>query len=192
MFRNPGSKRNVITIFLGALAMAAITIATVALTPKRAVADEGVAIKGNFTVSIAFIQNVSACGVGDNCITCVSSDPPRFYIHAEGIGDTGKLGTMFFKIEKCLDPTKSEFGSYEGIFTMTAPNGKDSLTGTYTGKNTNAGNIYNFGPFSGDLNITGGTGRFDDAKGRAHFTAIADNATATAYYAVEGHVSSRD
>jgi hypothetical protein len=189
MLRNPVSKRNLILISFGVLVLAAMTIA---LTPKRAMADEGVAIKGNFTVSIAFIQNASACGVGDSCIACVSSDPPRFYIHAEGIGDTVRLGTLFFKIEKCLDPTKSEFGSYDGVFTMTAPNGKDSLTGIYTGKNTNAGNIYNFGPFSGDLQITGGTGRFDDARGHAQFTAIADNATATAYYAVEGHVSSRD
>lgn len=192
MLRNPVSRRNVITIFLGALVMAAMIIATVALAPKRAVADEGVAIKGNFTVSIAFIQNASACGVGDNCIACVSSNPPHFYIHAEGIGDTEKQGTLFLKIEKCLDPAKSEFGSYDGTFAMTSPNGKDSLTGIYIGKNTNAGNIYNFGPFSGDLKITGGTGKFDDAKGRAHFTAIADNATATAYYAVEGHTLSRE
>ncbi len=165
---------------------------TITLAPKRAVADEGTVLKGNFTVSIAFIQNASACGVGDNCIACVTSDPPRFYIHAEGIGETGKQGTLFLKIEKRLDFTKGEFGRYEGVFTMTAPNGKDSLTGIYTGKNTSAGNIYNFGPFSGDLNITGGTGRFDDAMGRAHFTAISDGATATAFYAVEGHLSSRD
>jgi hypothetical protein len=189
MLRNPVSKRTLILSFFGVLVLAAMTAA---LAPKRAMADEGATIKGNFTVSIAFIQNASACGAGDNCIACVSSDPPRFYIHAEGIGDTGKLGTLFLKIEKCLDPTKSEFGSYEGIFTMTAPNGKDSLTGIYTGKNTSAGNIYNFGPFSGDLKITGGTGRFDDARGHAHFTAIADGATATAFYAVEGRVSSRD
>lgn len=192
MFRNPVSKRSIIPIFFVALIMAVTTIATIALAPKRAVADERAAIKGSFTVSIAFIQNASGCGVGDNCIACVSSDPPRFYIHAEGIGDTGKQGSLFLKIEKCLDFTKSEFGSYEGIFTMTAPNGKDSLTGIYMGKNTNAGNIYNFGPFSGDLMITGGAGRFADARGHAHFTAIADNTTATAYYAIEGHVSSRD
>jgi hypothetical protein len=132
--------------------------------------EEGVQIKGNFTVSIAFIQNSSACGAGDNCIVCVNDDPPRFYIQAEGVGDTSSLGTLFLKIQKCADPTASQFGSYQGTFVMTAPNGKDSLAGIYTGKNTSGGDVYGFLPFSGDLKITAGTGRFDDARGHARFT----------------------
>jgi hypothetical protein len=189
MPRNRVLKPNFILIFV---ATSVLAVMTIALPSKVARADGGAAIKGNFTVTIAFIQNTSACGTGDNCISCVSSNPPRFYVHAEGIGDSGKLGTLFLKIEKCFDPAKTEFGGYEGTFALTEPNGKDSLTGIYTGKNTAAGNIYNFGPFTGDLNITGGTGRFDDAKGQVHFTAIANVATATAFYAVDGHISSRD
>jgi hypothetical protein len=187
MLRNPVSKRNFILSCFGALVLVAMIVA---LAPKRATADEGGTIKGNFTVSIAFIQNSSACGVGDNCIVCVTSDPPRFYIEAQGVGETS-LGTLFLKIQKCANPAASEFGSYEGTFTLTAPNGKDSLTGIYTGKNTSGGDAYGFGPFRGEWNITGGTGKFDEAQGHAKFTAKFSG-NGTAFYAVEGHVSSRN
>src|SRR5450755_547594 len=83
---------------------------TVAVAAKGGWSDDEVPIKGNFTVSIAFIQNSSACGVGDNCIMCVNHDPPRFYIQAEGVGDTSRLGSLFLKIQKCADPTASPFG----------------------------------------------------------------------------------
>jgi hypothetical protein len=136
-------------------------------------------------------RNASACGAGDGCIACVTSDPPRFYIEAQGIGDTSRLGSLFLKIQKCANPAGSTFGSYEGTFTLTAPNGKDSLTGIYTGKNTSGANAYGVGPFSGDWKITGGTGRFDDARGHARFSAIYTG-NGTAFYAVEGAVSLRD
>ena len=188
MLRNSVSRRPLIFITLGLLIMAAVIVG---LSSKTALADEGVSIRGNFTVAISFIQDPTTCGVGDKCVACVTNFPPRFYIDAEGIGDTSRLGTMFLKIQKCLDPAASPFGSYDGTFTLTAPNGKDSLIGIYTGKNTNAGDAYGFNTFSGDLKITGGTGRFDDAQGHAHFTAVAHGSSATAFYAVEGFVSSR-
>jgi hypothetical protein len=163
---------------------------TVTVAAKGGWSEEEVSLKGNFTVSIAFIQNSSACGAGDNCIMCVNHDPPRFYIQAEGVGDTSRLGSLFLKIQKCADPTASSFGSYQGTFAMTAPNGKDSLTGIYTGKNTSGGDTYGFLPFSGELKITGGTGRFENAQGHARFTALA-GPNGTAFYAVEGEVVSR-
>jgi hypothetical protein len=73
---------------------------------------------------------------------------------------------------------------------MTAPNGKDSLSGIYTGKNTSGGDVYGFLPFSGELKITGGTGRFDNARGHARFTALS-GPNGTAFYAVDGELSSR-
>jgi hypothetical protein len=188
MLRNSISRRPLILICLGLLIMAAMIVG---LASKTALADEGVPFRGNFTVAISFIQDPSTCGVGDKCVACVSNFPPRFYIEAQGIGDTSKLGTMFLKIQKCLDPAASPFGSYDGIFTFTAPNGKDSLTGIYTGKNTGTPDTYGFGAFNGELRITGGTGRFDDAQGHARFTAVAHRSSATAFYAVEGTVSSR-
>lgn len=49
--------------------------------------------------------------------------------------------------------------------TTTAPNRKDSLTWTYSGKNDNGGDFYGFQPFSGTLTITSGTGKFAGARG---------------------------
>ena len=155
MLRNSVSRRPLVFVTLGLLIMAAMIVG---LASKTALADEGMPFRGNFTVAISFAQGPSACGVGDNCLACVTNFPPRVYIDAEGIGDTSRLGTMFLKIQKCFDPAAGPFGSYVGIFTLTAPNGKDSLTGTYTEKNTNAGDAYGFNTFSGDLKITGGTG----------------------------------
>jgi len=160
-----------------------------ALMAKRAWADDATPFKGNFTVAIAFIPNVSGCGPGDNCIACLTGNPPGFYVEAQGIGEASKQGTLFLKIQKCLNPAASSFGSYQGVFTMTAPNGKDTLTGTYIGKNTAGSNAYGFGAFSGDLKITGGTGKFDDARGHLHFTAVAGSNTGAAFYAIEGEVS---
>lgn len=187
MLRNAVLRKHLTFISLSLFLVAAMTVV---LAPKRVIGNEGVPIRGNFAVAIAFIQNSSACGVGDSCISCVTSDPPRFYIEAQGIGDTTRLGTLFLKIQKCANPAASSFGSYEGTFTLTAPNGKDSLTGIYTGKNTSAGDAYGFGPFSGEWKITGGRGRFDDARGHARFTAIYSG-NGAAFYAVEGTVLSR-
>lgn len=189
MLRNLISKRKPILISLGLLALAATTIA---LMPKGALAEEGVPIKGTFSVTITLITSPSSCGTGDNCITCVTNpQTPGVYIEAQGIGDTSKLGALFFEVQKCLNPAGGLFGTYEGTFTMTAPNGKDSLTGTYTGKNTSALDPYNFVPFSGELKITGGTGKFDDARGSVRFTAVANGKNFMAFYAVEGSVLSR-
>jgi hypothetical protein len=187
MLRYSVSRRPLILIFVG---LSILALMTVGVAFQTALADEGVPIRGNFTVSIAFIPTANACGIGDSCVACVSSYPPRFYIEAQGIGDTSKLGTMFLKIQKCADPAASPFGSYSGTFTLTAPNGKDSLTGIYTGKNTSAPDAYGFGPFSGEWEITGGTGSFDNARGRVHFSALFSG-NGTAYYAVEGTMSSR-
>jgi hypothetical protein len=184
MLQNLVSRRSLILISLSLLVLAAMSIV---LVSKGAQADEGVPIKGNFTVAFAFITNSNACGTGDNCLTCINNSGD--YIEAQGIGDVSILGTLFLEVQKCLYPNASPFGTYNGTFTMTAPNGKDSLTGTYTGKNDNAGDAYGFGPFSGKLRITGGTGKFEGAQGRASFTAVA-SPNNMAFYSVEGTVSS--
>jgi hypothetical protein len=187
MLRNSVSRKNLAFICVTLLFIAAMTAL---LGPKGARADEGVSLKGNFAVTFTIVQSASNCGTGDNCIACLADN--HFYIEAQGVGDTAKQGSLFFEVQKCFDPTASSFGSYKGIFTMTAPNGKDSLTGTYTGKNTNGGDAYGFGNFSGDLKITDGTGKFCDAHGHAHFFAVGNAAHNAAYYAVDGTVSSRD
>ena len=189
MLRHSASRKNLALVCAALLFLATMTAV---IGPKGAFANEGVPIKGNFTVTYTIVQNASDCGTGDGCIVCLASN--HFYIEAQGVGDTAKQGSLFFEVQKCFDPTASTFGSYKGIFTMTSPNGKDSLTGIYTGKNTSGGDAYNFGPFSGDLKITDGTGKFCDARGHAQFTAVGSGVAThgTAYYAVDGTVSSRD
>ena len=89
---------------------------------------------------------------------------------------------MLVEVLKCFNPTAGAgFGIYAGTLTTTAPNGKDSLTWAYSGQNDNAGDFYGFGPFSGKLTITGGTGKFDGAQGSASFTAVSGPSTATAF-----------
>ena len=97
------------------------------------------------------------------------------------------------------------FGSYAGTLTTTAPNKKDSLTWAYIGQNDNGGDFYGFGPFSGTLTITGGTGKFANAHGRATFTAASSpsftatifpgpaspfSLAGTAFYVIQGTISS--
>jgi hypothetical protein len=75
------------------------------------------------------------------------------------------------------------------------------LTWAYSGQNDNAGDFYGFGPFSGKLTITGGTGKFDGAQGSASFTAASGPASpgpspnslvAMAFYSVQGKLELRD
>ena len=98
---------------------------------------------------------------------------------------------MFLKIQKCFDPAAGPFVNYVGIFTLTAPNGKDSLTGTYTGKNTKSGGRIRLQYLQWRSEDHGGNRQFDNAQGHARFTAVGHGSNATAFYAVEGLVSSR-
>jgi hypothetical protein len=190
MWPNSISKRSVVSISLGLLALAAITVA---LRPRTAQANEEVPFKGAFTVQAELITTIGGCAPGDsNCSACLNNS--SIYIEAQGIGDTS-LGTMFGEVLKCFNPATGSFGTYAGTLTTTAPNGKDSLTWAYSGQNDNAGDFYGFGPFSGKLTITEGTGKFAGAQGSAIFTATAGPATAgssanslvlMAFYSVQG------
>jgi hypothetical protein len=196
MLRNPFSSRSLTCISLGMLTLVA---GTLVLMPTAAQADEGMPFKGTFAVQAELVTKVTSCAPGDkNCSACLSNI--GFYAEALGIGETSR-GTMFLEVQKCFYPNRGSFGTYVGIFTMTAPNGKDSITGTYSGQNDNAGDAYGFGPFSGELTITGGTGKFDDAHGSARFNAaggpftagpIPDSSMVMAFYSVQGKLGVRD
>jgi hypothetical protein len=117
-------------------------------------------------------------------------------LEAQGVGDTSQ-GTLFLEVLKCFNPAGGEFGTYAGVFTMTAPNGKDSMTGTYSGQNDNGGDAYGFGPFSGELTITSGTGKFANSGGSVRFTSVAGPVTAgpslnslvaMAFYSLQGNL----
>jgi hypothetical protein len=170
VFRNRVSRRTTISISFVLLALAALTLAPV---PRSTQADEGVTFKGTFTVQVAISQT---CAPGDTtCNACINNS--GLFVDAQGIGDTS-LGPLFVEVLKCFNPNGGSFGTYAGTLTTTAPNGKDSLTWTYSGQNDNQGDFYGFQPFSGDLTITGGTGKFKGAHGSASFTANSGPGTA--------------
>jgi hypothetical protein len=200
MLRNPVWKKNLSLVLLGLLL--ALAVMTVALRTRAAQTDEGVQFKGTLTVQFTGSQ---VCAPDDtNCATCVGNS--RFYIEAQGIGDTS-LGPMFAKVLKCFNLAGIPFGTYAGSLTTAAPNGKDSLTWAYSGKNDIAGDFYGFGPFSGTLTLTRGTGKFEHAHGSASFTAASGPSIAStafpgppspfslvgmAFYSVQGTISNQN
>jgi len=156
MFRNSVSRRNLILISAGLLAL--ITMAVV-LAPKRARAEEGVPFKGTFTAAASVTpnsHNVTYCG-GPLLDSAVEA-------HGAGYSTLGALSLSLQKTLSFFNP------AMHGCLTLTAPNG-DTLNAVYDGTE-DAPNANNFNSGVGTLTFTGGTGRFLDARGGAHFTAV--------------------
>jgi hypothetical protein len=179
MLRTSVSRRNLLVISLGLLILA---VMTVALRPRAAQADEGVPFRGTLAVQFTGSQ---VCASTD-CTTCVGNS--GFYIEAQGIANTS-LGPLFAEVLKCFNPAGGSFGTYAGTLTTTAPNRKDSLAWAYSGQNDNGGDFYGFGPFSGTLTITAGTGKFENAHGSATFTAASGPSIAAAAFLPPGQPS---
>jgi len=177
MLRSSVSKKNLSLI--SPVLLIALAVILVAVKPRATHADEGVPFRGTLTVQFIGSQ---MCAPGDtNCTACV--DNSSFYVEAQGIANTS-MGPLFVEVLKCFNPVGGlqRFGTYAGTLTTTTPNKKDSLTWAYSGQNDNGGDFYTFGPFSGTLTITGGTGKFANAHGSAAFTAASGPSfTATAF-----------
>ena len=181
----PVPKKNLFLISLSLLVLAAMIVA---FAPNTTLADEGVPIKGTFTVAFVFIESSDACGASDTaCMVCTNPPSSGSFIEAQGIGDTSRLGALFFEARKCLDST---FTNPSGTLTLTAPNGKDSLTATYTGAIGTA-DAESFQPFSAKLTFTEGTGRFLDARGSANLTGVA-SPNNVAFFSIDGKLEFRD
>ena len=192
MSQKPASKRRLSLSFLGFLF--ATALAALAFWPIPAQADGGTPFKATLTVQFIGTQ---ICAPGDaSCSACVNQN--GFYVEAQGLADTS-LGPLFAQVLKCFYPSEPPFGTYAGTLTTTAPNGKDSLTWVYSGKNDNAGDFYGFQPFSGTLTITGGTGKFAGMHGSASFTAAGPpgwiagpspiQLAGTAFYYIQGQLA---
>jgi hypothetical protein len=178
MFRNLVSRRNLVWISLGLLLLAAMSFV---LAPKRARADEGRPIKGDFTVAFSGMPNtagVSFCG----------GTPSGVVVEAHGNGYS-TLGALSFSLQKTTVGT-----TFHGCLTLTALNG-DTLTAIYD-LTAGAPNSNLFRDATGTLTFTGGTGRFDGASGSANVTAVFSRIGGTAapmqgiaFYSVDGNVS---
>lgn len=188
MFRKPISRRNLLLISLGLLVLAAMTFVS---APKGALADEGVPIKGTFTAAASVTPNtgnVAYCG----------GTAQDLAVEAHGAGYS-TLGDFSLSLQKTISDTGP---AMHGCLILMAPNG-DTLDAIYDGTE-GPSNPNNFNTGTGTLTFTGGTGRFRDARGSAHFTAVFSvtypassfaGGTTTAplqvmaFYSVEGTVS---
>ena len=163
------------------LALVALSVMCAALIPATTLAENGLLI-GSFTVS----YTAGNPGHPTGC------DPSNsVYVEARGIGNsTGALGTAILTIAKCWNYVD---GTYAGSFTLSSPDGRDTVTGTYAGADDPCAECFPgvFFPFHGVLTATTGTGKFRGAKGSMTFTALAVGTGPTsgiAYYAIEGNV----
>lgn len=192
MFQIQVSQRHLSLITIGFFIA---TLLTVALSPGSVEAQSGGTTPFKATLTVAYIAT-QICETGDlSCSACINQN--GFYVEAQGLADTS-LGPLFAQVLKCWYMNEPPFGTYAGTLTTTVPNGKDSLTWAYSGKNDTGGDFYGFGPFSGTLTITGGTGKFAGARGGAAFTAGSGPAFSagpspvqfegTAFYYIQGRV----
>ena len=158
----PTKKRGLAALRLLTLAAMALT-----LTSSAALAEDGMPIEGILAVNF----------------TSTPTSPGIIAISANGIGNLTNVGNLSFQLQKTLDTT-GKVPLFSGTFTITAVNG-DTLTGTYAavGAAPDAGG---FGTFSGQLTVTGGTGRFQSASGFIPFGAMANGGLGQAAYSFKG------
>jgi PEP-CTERM motif len=147
--------------------LVALVAMTFAFTHSAALADDGVPVEGILAVNF----------------TSSPTSPGIIAISANGIGNLTNVGNLSFQLQKTLDTT-GKVPLFSGTFTITAVNG-DTLTGTYAavGAAPDAGG---FGTFSGQITVTGGTGRFQSASGIVPFSAIANGGLGQAAYSFKG------
>lgn len=151
-------------VTLRLLALAALTLT---LTHSAALAVDGMPVEGILAVNF----------------TSSPTSPGIIAISANGIGNLTNVGNLSFQLQKTLDTT-GKVPLFSGTFTITAVNG-DTLTGTYAavGAAPDAGG---FGTFSGQITVTGGTGRFQSASGIVPFSALANGGLGQAAYSFKG------
>jgi hypothetical protein len=158
------STRKPILISLRLLALAAMTLT---FMHSAALAEDGMPVEGILAVNF----------------TSSPTSPGIIAISANGIGNLTNVGNLSFQLQKTLDTT-GKVPLFSGTFTITAVNG-DTLTGTYAAVSA-APDAGGFGTFSGQITVTGGTGRFQSASGIVPFSAIANGGLGQAAYSFKG------
>jgi hypothetical protein len=152
------------TKFLGFCALAAMTFT---LTSGAALADDGMPIEGILAAS--FTQSQTSPGIID--------------ILANGVGNLTNVGNFSFQLHKTIDRT-AKVPVFSGTFTITVENG-DTLTGNYSAV-TSGPDSGGFGIITGQLAVTGGTGRFQSASGFVPFISVANGGPGLAAYLFKG------
>jgi hypothetical protein len=150
-----------------ALRLVALAAMTLTLNHSIALADDGMPIEGFLAAS--FTQSQPSPGIVD--------------ILANGVGKLTNVGNVSFQVHKTID-RNATVPVFSGTFTITAENG-DTLTGTYTAV-TSGPDSGGFGIVTGQLTVTGGTGRFQSASGFVPFTSVANGGPGLAAYSFKG------
>jgi len=177
-------------LLLSLVCLITLTAITGVLTPKRALANEEMQIKGTFTVAYSGSPNASG-------VSFCGGKALDIAVEAHGSGYS-TLGPLSLSLHKTLEATGPLM---HGCLELTTPEG-DTLTAIYDGTE-GPQNANNFSDATITLTFTGGTGRFRDAKGNANMTAVFSNfypansfaggTTAplqgVAFYSVDGTVS---
>jgi hypothetical protein len=148
----------------GLLALAAMTLT---FNHCIALADDGMPIEGILAAS--FTQSQTSPGIFD--------------ILANGVGNLTNVGNFSFQLHKTIDRT-AKVPVFSGTFTITTENG-DTLTGTYSAV-TSGPDSGGFGIITGQLAVTGGTGRFQSASGFVPFISVANGGPGLAAYSFKG------
>jgi hypothetical protein len=144
-----------VRLFMG---LVLLTVISVALAPSAAWSDNVVSLKGVLEATAASSPNTG------NAVFCGGS-PLNLVVEAHGNGFTS-LGPLSLFLQKTIDVP----GAMHGCATLTAPDG-DTLNATYDG--TEGGpNTNGFISATGTLTFSGGTGRFENAGGKANFSAV--------------------
>lgn len=144
-----------VRLFMGLVLLTAISLA---LTPSAAWSDNVVPLKGALEVTATSSPNTG------NAVFCGGS-PLALVVEAHGNGFTS-LGPLSLFLQKTIDVP----GAMHGCVTLTAPDG-DTLNATYDGTES-APNANGFITATGTLTFTGGTRRFENAGGKATFSAV--------------------
>jgi hypothetical protein len=139
----------------------------VALSVRASLADDGMPIEG--ILGVSFTQSQTSPGVFD--------------FLANGVGNLTNVGNFSFQLHKSID-RNAKVPVFSGTFTITAENG-DTLTGNYTAV-TSGADSSGYGVITGQLAVTGGTGRFMSATGFVPFTCVANGGPGLAVYSFKG------
>lgn len=157
MLRNSVSRIKFVSTGLG---LSLLTATIINLAAKNAPAEEGLRIRATFTVAYAGIPNTagaSFCG----------GAPMAVNVEAHGAGSSN-FGPLTFSLHKTVDPAT---GAAHGCLQLTTANG-DTLEAIYDLK-LGAANDHQFAlGADGTLTFTGGTGRFQGARGDAALAAV--------------------
>ncbi len=113
--------------------------------------------------------------------------PSKFGGTTTGTGKSTHLGKISLTATDCITPMENHY-TFKGKLTITAANG-DKITGDYSGSFLPLDTPPMYSLSDAKLEITGGTGRFSNAKGSADFKGSQNIQTGKGNIEADGTIS---